>query len=195
MTLIGDGQERQISPGADGAFEFLNLRPGLYGVDIVAEGHLPVARVVEVLPNQNDIGAIPLTPEFEAPEAAPTLRGIARLGDQQGDDANHFGITVQAFVGENLATSTQTNGAGAYVFTAGRTDYRLVFRKTGYESVELAVTWNAQANRFDVLDAPLADYQGVSLAADLSAGVTGQLSSPVAGTVWDETTTITLSGD
>ena len=195
VRLDGDGQSRQTTPDAEGAFEFTELRPGLYGLEVDANGHLPASHFIEVEPGPNQPEPVVLVPEFEAPAEAPTLRGLARLSDQPLEDGDHSGVVVHAFFAdaEELVATTQTDASGQFAFVAARTDYTLHFSREGYGAAELDVTWSEASEAFMVGEADIGEHP-VTLNADLSARVSGTVVSPVAGFRWDETI-VRLEGD
>ena len=168
VRLTGDDQERAISPNADGTFEFLNLRSGDYFIEVDALGHVSVNNAIIVTSGANPLDEITLEAEFETPEQAVPLLGYALLDDQVNrEEGTHLGILVQAFIGDALVASTQTDQIGRYILSASRIDYRLRFVHQGYDSPrDLAVIWRQDCGRpvcFEYNEQPLFEYLGADV--------------------------------
>ena len=163
---------------------------------IEAGGHLLFNTTIILNDGANELGTIALVPEFEAPEpeTAPTLSGVAYVGDHALDSGRHGGIVIHAYTGGTLVTTAQTDENGQYAFSAAKTDFRLVFSKDGYVSQELNVAWSDDLSAFRVNAELLTEYAGVSLQADRTSSVSGQLSTTIVDYSWVDDTVLTLVG-
>lgn len=93
-----------VEPG--GAFRFSGLEPGLYGMDIVVNGHLPTSRLVQLDDADVDLGRIALSPESSDPARAVILLGRASLAGR----GQHDNILVHAHLNGGLVASTAPHG-------------------------------------------------------------------------------------
>ena len=149
VRLIGDGIARTAIPSATGVFEFEQLAPGLYGLEIISQGHLNISRVIEVVSGELDLEMIALEPESTS-ESAVYLRGKVYLQDQDRDGPFHRGILVHVLRDNQLVASTLTDIDGEFALVASRLNYTLRFEKPGYESRNEAVSWVEGNNRFEL---------------------------------------------
>ena len=176
VKLLGAGEERLATPNNEGIFLFELLQPGSYLLEVQAAGHVKYVEPVLVgRDGQTELENMTLTPAY-----LPMV-GLAFLDDQQEQNTGvHQGIRVDAFVGDELVASTQTDASGRYRIMAGAIDYRLKFVRSGYEERELNVVWRSDCGR-DICFEP-ADEVGVSL-ADHRGVVLTSLPSQIRGTV------------
>ncbi len=155
------------------AFAFAQLQPGLYGIQIAVDGHVPHAAVVRLDANETlDMGDIALSEQSERPETAVVLVGRARLDD----GAEPSGILVRLLQNGVPVATGLTDAQGGFGFLASRVNYRLEMTREGYgpQPVTVDVIWNRNRERFEVGGQPLEDFDGAVLAR-----ITGQLTITV----------------
>jgi len=176
VQLIGQRGGAIQATLVDNRFEFRGVQPGLYGLQIEVEGHVPQSRVVSLEAGEIDLGTIAMQPEAADVESAVTLGGHARLSDAGGLD----GILVRLLLNGVPVDTTVTDEAGVYGFRVSRVSHQLQFVRDGYASQTLDVTWNRDAEQFEVGGVAVGDYDAVVLERS-----SGQLSVRVAvGPTW-----------
>ena len=160
IRLIGERGVLEMRANDEGHFAFESLHPGLYGLEVEVNGHLPLTRVFD-LPAGGVVLSEPLSLIPLPPEVPASLRGLALLarglvedGDLSGEHADI--VVIAREIEENLsiavdvAGSAVTNTAGEYRVTVNRSDYRLFFSKEGYVPRSLNVFWSEENLRFEV---------------------------------------------
>ena len=173
ITLVGDTETRQEIPNRLGEFEFNLLQPGVYTLDVFAEGHLIFNKTLLLNNGENRLDPFELIAQFESVDASYPLMGHAFLSDQSllSEGANHSGTIVQAFVDDALVSTTQTDETGLFILPASAFNYRLRFIHTGYTPTYLDVVWNDLCGRevcFEPLiqpNTPLESYTDTLLQA------------------------------
>ena len=150
VTLRGVGPEVSLRPEPGGAFEQRDLRPGLYGLEVVAEGHLPASTLVEL--TRGEITALP-APIVLQPDTSALLEGQVLL---EGE-SEHAGTLVRVELEGRLWQTAYTDAEGWFSVSAARLPHTLTFSRAGYSVVEgpeaLEVTWGEVG--FMVGDEPL----------------------------------------
>lgn len=137
-------------------------------------------------------------PSPQVPEVYVDLRGTARLRANQGPVIDsHAGILVELSSEGRILATTQTSHSGDYVFSVLAGNYEISFSALGYASQRINVIWREDNRRFEVNGVPLEGAQPVILDRDLSAALSGCLSSPMSSTErgpWPDMANLTLSG-
>ncbi len=130
VTLAGNGPEVSFAPNGDGRFEQRDLRPGTYGLEVRAQGHLPYSTVVVLNTQERFVLEQPivLTPEVQNSETTVLMRGQVTL-DGAADSA---GVQVRVEVGGQLYATLQTDAEGHFVLPTSRLTHTLSFSKDGY---------------------------------------------------------------
>ena len=188
-----NSQTTPAIPGPDGTFSFDQALPdgGAFWLratwPVFAE---EIARPFEADPGAETVDVGVLT--FSDTGSQPTL-GIATLQDPPA--SGHLGILVQAFTGDTLVASQQTDELGRYLLDLAPVSHELRFLKEGYATQTLTVLFDPQASRFETFDEALSTYEGVVLQRRLAASLSGRLSSPVPGVEFANDARVTLSGD
>ena len=103
------------------------VQPGLYILDLVVAGHLPLSDVVLLGSGSNALGELELVPELNT-EEAPVMRGVVDLEGRDDDS----GVQVTALIEGQLFTTAITNAAGEFAFQTSRRPHRLTFSREGY---------------------------------------------------------------
>ena len=161
-----DDSERIAIPTDDGSFSFDLLQPGIYLLQVKADGHLDLT-----LPRAINHGPTVLNePIVLTASSDELINGYAYLDDQQSlATGNHLGILVQAFIDDTLVGTTQTDEEGRYSLTAGRSDYQLRFTRQGYDSKDLSIIWSFECGRSNCFETanqesgPLDEYTNLIL--------------------------------
>ncbi len=152
VRLVGDRGPAEAPAIVINRFEFADLQPGLYGLQIDVQGHVPYGRVVQVGGLPQDLGMIRLSEEAQDPERRVVLQGAARLSD----GALPEGIQVRLIADGVTLDLTETDAEGRYAFEASRLPHTLVFGKEGYTSpAPIEVAWNGDEQRFEAAGLPL----------------------------------------
>ncbi len=190
VTLIGPGGRTSLEVQSTGALSGRLRTLGLHALEINAEGHLPLTRVLSIEGGDQDLGTLVLTPEQSSQERSVVLRGNARL---QGETL-HAGIIVQARLDGALIASTLTDSAGDFALPLGRLSVTLRFSREHYANAEVEARWTPEADTFTLDGALAGEWTGVELLPNRSASLRGQLASSVNVRDWPATATVTLSG-
>ena len=201
LSISGPSINRSETVAGEGRFSFDMLPSGSYSITATVAGHLEFSKSFRIEIGVNDLGLFHLTPEYEAPEQAPFLRGKAFLSEElnrDGDTADHSGIKVTAIIenGDRLLTKVETIETGEFAFVASREPIRLEFSKEGYTyDRSISVVWSADQERFEYNDTSFEEYEGIILNQNVNAEIIGQLSSDRLLTFdWNQRTLITLEG-
>ena len=146
ISLTGEQRIPDLRPTPTGQFEFMDLTPDIYVLEVLSPGHADYDRIVDLRQGVIDLGKFL---EVES-QNVPVMQGRVLLADQ-ANEGNHGEIFIQAYLQEdNLFTTTQTDEAGYFTFTAAQADFKLIISKDGYISQEINVLWNQGNQNFEV---------------------------------------------
>ncbi len=163
ITLSGNGPTVSVAPNGDGSFEVRDLRPGTYGFEVRAEGHLLYSTVVSLQTGQSFAFDKPivLTPQAQDAAQVVVLRGRVNLEGA----ADSGGVQVRAEVGGALYDIAVTGADGSFVLRTSRLEHTLSFYKEGYRRAagqpeDVTVRWVedqvlGQGGRFEVDGEPV----------------------------------------
>jgi len=183
QAAIWRGAERvetlDVRPG--GAFTLeQSAQAGLVTLAIDAAGHQPFSRVVELTSGELDLGELVLIPDAQT-DARIVLAGRACRGDCAAEGVDHGGIAVRLTVGGNSLGTVETEPDGRFSVPTSRAAHRMSLTADGYVGIrDLDLAWSEVNGRFEVDGQALADHPGFALARDVSATVTGRLTTTVA---------------
>lgn len=166
------GQAQILALSGEGSFSAQGLEVGVYELRVSVDGHIPEVRVIAMQDLDIDLGDVTVVPE--SGDEAATLRGQATLSD----GASPEGVFVRSTLGD----TTLTDEEGRFELQLARLSQQLVMTRDGYQSATFDIQWNADAEdggRFEVNGEDTEAYEGFTLAADLSARLSGRLVTPL----------------
>jgi hypothetical protein len=123
VTLVSDVRQ-PLAVGQNGRFTQEQLRPGLYGVEIVVAGHVEVSRLVQLTANETAEMEVNLEP-----------RQISMVGyvDLQGEEID-ADVVVRLRRNGALVDTTLSDPDGRFVFDALPVAHTLAFSRNGFIS-------------------------------------------------------------
>lgn len=171
----------------DGRFSVGPLDPGVYGLTIAATGHRTLNSVLNLENDDIDLGAVTL--ELSQQDLV-ALSGQVALSD----GSSPAGVVVRVKFEGTTVETLLSDEDGAFQAEVAALDHTLNVSKAGYRSVDVDLRYNEDEDRFEVDEEALSETI-ISLNADLSANLSGQLSTPIEGLDLSAITTLTLVGE
>jgi ligand-binding sensor domain-containing protein len=172
-------------------------------VHVTRQGYAAQARPLMIERGRpNEAGHFDLrSPAVVLPEAYVSLRGAVALreGETPLESAEGVLVTLRGTgaASERVITTTQSATDGRYVMSVLPRDYELTLSKEGFSSATLSLSWSVANERFEVAGVPLDGATPTTLERDLSASLSGCLTSPLSSVergAWPEVATLYLSG-
>ena len=171
-----------------------DLLANTYRLVISAPGHIDHVELINVRAGHELVGSpVTLLAKKESEDESVYLTGEVKLSGSE----DHGGVQVRAFIGQQQQASDLSATNGSFSLRLSPLDHRVTLSADGYVSTELDVQWSEARERFEtVVDgASLAiDMASISLEVNLSASVSGSLSTTIEEYPWVTSATVALDG-
>ena len=147
VTLVGE-IDLPLPAQSTGHFALEALVPGLYGLSVEVEGHLPVHRLITLDVGDNDLGIIALTP------VAASLVGRVVLDGE----TDHGDVTVRLRHEGALVDATLSDSDGRFVFQALPRGHTLSLSRDDFIPRDVSIEFEGDGFTLDgqaLLDNPI----------------------------------------